>query len=362
MDLKAQYADLRDELLEAVDDALTSMQLFLGPNVNALEAEWADYCGADHAIGVGNGTEAIALALKALGIGPGDEVITVSWTFIATIEAIAHCGATPVVVDIDPQTYCMDPAKLAEALTPRTRAVIPVHVFGHPADMEAVTEAVGGREIAIVEDAAQAHGARYQGRRVGSLGRAATFSFYLTKNLGGYGEGGIVTTSCDQVADKLKLLRNHGHISKYEHDVIGYNGRLDEIQAAMLRIKLRYLDQWNTRRRELAGMYTARLAELPVVVPYEAPWAEHVYHLYTIRTPRREVLAEALSEAAIGHSLHYKAPPHTQPACRQFGLSEAHLPVTTELSAQVIQLPMHPLLKESEIDYVCDVIRRVVVS
>jgi len=294
-DLKTQYLDLRSELLEAVDAALTSMQLNLGPNVQALEADWARYCGTTRSIGVGNGTEAISLALKALGVGPGDEVITVSWTFIATIEAIVHAGATPVVVDIDPDTYCMDPGCVADAITAKTRVILPVHVFGHPADIDAIADAIGGREIHILEDAAQSHGATYKGRRTGSLGTAGTFSFYLAKNLGGYGEGGIVTSSTDWFVRQLELLRNHGHVSKYEHEVVGYNGRLDEIQAAMLRVKFRYLEEWNARRRELAAMYNERLADLAVVTPFEAEWAQHVYHLYPIRTEKRDELAQACS-------------------------------------------------------------------
>ncbi|MDI9585645.1 MAG: DegT/DnrJ/EryC1/StrS family aminotransferase [Acidobacteriota bacterium] len=359
-DLKAQYQILRADLLKAVDDALTSMQLTLGPNVQAFEREFAEYCQAPHAVGVGNGTEAIALALQAAGVGPGDEVITVSWTFIASIEAIVHAGATPVVVDIDRDTYTMDPESLAQAITPRTKAVIPVHVFGHPADMDAIRALAEPRGIAVIEDAAQAHGATYKGRKAGSLGDAATFSFYLTKNLGGYGEGGIVTTVSDEIFDRLTLLRNHGHRSKYEHEIVGYNGRLDELQAAMLRVKLPYLDQWNEARRACAAMYTERLADLPVEPPREADWAKHVYHLYTIRTEKRDALSEAFAEARIGHTLHYKVPPHTQPACAKYGLNDANLPVTAELSSRVIQLPMHPYLKEEEIDYVCDVIRKVV--
>lgn len=358
MDLKAQYMLLREDLLKAVDDALTSMQLFLGPNVQALEKDWADYCGTAHAFGVGNGTEAIFLALKALGIGPGDEVVTVSWTFFATIEAIVHTGATPVVVDVHPDTLTMDPERLADAIGDKTRAVIPVHVFGHPADIDAIRRVTLPRDVFIVEDAAQAHGALYKDRRVGSLGIASSFSFYLTKNLGGYGEGGMVTTGCDWVADSLSLLRNHGHRSKYEHEIIGYNARLDEIQAAMLRVKLEYLDEWNRKRRRLAAMYDERLSDLPLQTPYEAEWAQHVYHLYAIRTDRRDELAKALEEAQIGHSLHYQAPPHMQPACRPFGLSQVDLPVTMELSKRVIQLPIHPLMKDEEVDYVCDVVRK----
>jgi dTDP-4-amino-4,6-dideoxygalactose transaminase len=311
---------------------------------------------------VGNGTEALSLGLQALGVVPGDEVVTVSWTFIASIEAIVHAGATPRVVDIDPRTFAMDPASLEAAITARTRAIIPVHVFGHPVDMDAIRRITEPRGIAILEDAAQAHGARYKGRRVGSLGDAAAFSFYLTKNLGGYGEGGAVTSSSDAFADQLRLLRNHGHVSKYEHGLIGYNGRLDEIQAAMLRVKLPLLDSWNAARRHAAALYNERLADLPVVTPMEADWAEHVYHLYALQTERRDDLVRAFDEARIGYSLHYQAPPHTQPACRPYGLNEADLPVTMELSRKIIQLPIHPLIREDEIDYVCDVVRKTLTA
>lgn len=362
MDLKTQFQQLRPQLMQAVEEALSSMQLFLGPNVQALEHEWAQYCHAATALGVGNGTEALSLALQALGVGPGDEVVTVSWTFIASIEAIVHVGATPRVADIDPRTYCMDAASLEAAITPRTRAVVPVHVFGQPVDMDAILAVTRPRGIPVLEDAAQAHGARYNGRRAGSLGDAAAFSFYLTKNLGGYGEGGIITTNSETVADKLRLLRNHGHVSKYEHGVIGYNGRLDEIQAAMLRVKLPLLDSWNAARQKAAALYDEQLADLPVLTPAHVPGTEHVYHLYAIQTDRRDALAQAFDEERIGYSLHYQAPPHTQPACKPYGLNEADLPVTMELSRKVIQLPMHPLIREDEISYVCDVIRRVVLG
>ncbi len=358
MDLKTQYFDLRDDLLQAVDDALTSMQLNLGPNVQAFQEEFAQYCGSKYARGVGNGTEAIFFALEALGVGPGDEVITTAWTFFATIETIVHAGAAPVIVDINPDTYTLDPEEVADAITDKTRAVVPVHVFGHPADMDAILSITQPKGIAVIEDAAQAHGAKYKGKRVGSIGDAGTFSFYLTKNLGGYGEGGMITTSSDEVEDQIGLLRNHGHRSKYEHEIFGYNGRLDEIQAAMLRVKFRYLEEWNQTRRRLAAMYDERLADLPVETPYEAEWAEHVYHLYTIRTDRRDDLSAAFEEAQVGHSMHYRAPGHIQPACAPYNLASVELPVTTELAQRVIQLPMHPLLKEEEIDYVCDVIRK----
>ena len=358
MDLKIPYMMLREELLAAVDEALTSMQLFLGPNVQALEADWAKYCDATHAIGVGNGTEAISLALKAAGVKAGDEVVTVSWTFIATIEAIAHIGAIPVVADIDRNNYTLNPQSFAAAITPRTRAVVPVHVFGHPADMDAIREIASSREIVVIEDAAQSHGARYKGRRTGSLGHAATFSFYQTKNLGGYGEGGIVTTNCDWINDNMRLLRNHGHVSKYEHGIIGYNGRLDEIQAAMLRIKLRHLDEWNARRCEIAKLYTKCFASIDVETPLENDWAQTAWHLYTLRTPRRNELAQAFDEANIGYSLHYQRPAHTQPACAEFGLNKTNLPVTMELAQSVIQIPLYPHMTDDQINYVCEIVTK----
>jgi dTDP-4-amino-4,6-dideoxygalactose transaminase len=357
LDLKSEYKKLRMELLAAVDEVLTSMQLFLGPNVQALEHEWAEYCGTAHAIGVGSGTDALHLILRACNIGPGDEVITVSWTFFATIEAIIHAGATPVLVDIDPATYCLDPSKLEAAITPRTKAIIPVHIFGHPADMDPINEIAKAHGLLVIEDACQAHGAMYKGKRAGSLGDAAAFSFYLSKNLGGYGEGGIITTTSEQIAEQVTLLRNHGHESKYAHKIVGYNARLDEIQAAMLRVKLQYLEEWNEARRQHAALYNSLLADAPVVTPAEADYARHVYHVYTIRTREREKLIRRFASEGIAYALHYQAPPHTQEACREWNLCDCSLPETERASGETIQLPMFPGMTDEQIGFVAGAVR-----
>lgn len=357
IDLKTQYQDLRLEINGAIATAIDSMQLFLGPNVQKLETDFAEYCGASEAIGVANGTEAISLALRALDVGRGDEVITVSWSFIATIEAIVHVGATPVVVDIDPQTYCMDPKALAAAVNSRTRAVIPVHIFGHPCDMDAIREICEPRRLHIVEDACQAHGARYKKQRVGSFGDAAAFSFYMSKNLAGYGDGGIVTTSNSDVAKRVRSLRDHGQATRGTFGEIGFNARLDEIQAAIVNVKFKRLQKWTEARRRIADHYNEKLAGLDLVLPYEAPGCEHVYHLYTLRSPQRERIAAALTMAEIGFATHYKIPPHTHPACAPLGLNNVRLPVTTRCANEVIQLPMYPELASDQIEYVCKVVR-----
>ena len=357
IDLKTQYRELRMEINGAVAAAIDSMQLFLGPNVQKLETDFADFCGVTDAMGVGNGTEAIALALRALDIGRGDEVITVPWTFIATIEAIVHVGATPVIVDIDPKTLCLDPTALARAITPHTRAVIPVHIFGHPCDMDAIREAAEPRRIRIVEDACQAHGAKYKKQRVGSFGDAAAFSFYMSKNLAGYGDGGIVTTSNADVAARVRSLRDHGQATRGTFSEIGYNSRLDEIQAAILNVKFKRLQRWNEARRRAADYYNEQLAGLDLALPYEAPGCEHVYHLYTIRTPQRDKIAAALKAAEIGFATHYANPPHRHPAGVALGLDQAQLPVTMQAASEVIQLPMYPELTHDQIDYICKVVR-----
>ena len=356
IDLKSQYADLRQEINGAISKALDSMQLFLGPNVQQLEGDFADFCGVKHAIGVANGTEALSLSLRALEIGRGDEVITTSWTFMATIEAIAHVGATPVVVDIDPQTYCMDPAWLAGSINQRTRAVIPVHVFGHPCNMDEIVDICEPRRLKIVEDACQAHGAKWHGERVGGLGDAAAFSFYMSKNLAGYGDGGIITTKSDDVARRLRALRDHGQAERGVFGEIGYNSRLDEVQAAILNVKFKRLKQWNEARRNVAKQYNDRLGKLDLVLPVEAPQAEHVYHLYALRTPKRDQVAAALQAAGIGFATHYKIPPHTHPACDPWHLGQVNLPVTMQCAAEVIQLPMYPELTEEQIERVCEVV------
>jgi len=357
MDLKAEYAALRSQMTQAIDEALSSMQLVLGPNVQRLEDSWAELVGVEHAIGVGSGTDALIIALKAMGIGAGDEVITVGWTFIATIEAIILVGAQPVMVDIKPDDYCLSPELLEQAITPRTRAIIPVHVFGHPADMAAINSIAEENNLQVIEDCAQAHLARYGGEVVGSLGDCGIFSFYMSKNLSGYGEGGIITTSDDKLAEQIRLLRNHGYTSKYEHEIIGYNSRLDEIQAAILNVKLQKLEWGNQQRRELAAIYDEALAGLPVTLPTVAPEAEHVYHLYTIRSADRDSLAAHLEQNDIGFATHYRSPAHLQPACRPYGLHLAELPVTEQVADEVLQLPIHPYLSEKQIEYVAETVR-----
>jgi len=358
MDLKAEYAALRPQISEAIDKTLSSMRLFLGPNVQQLEQRWAELVGVKHAIGVGSGTDALIIALKAMGIGAGDEVITVGWTFIATIEAIILVGAQPVVVDIEPDYYCLNPELLEQAITPRTRAVIPVHIYGHPADMATITAAAVRYNLQVIEDGAQAHLARHGGGAVGSLGDCGIFSFYMSKNLGGYGEGGMITTNDDGLAEQIRLLRNHGYTSKYEHEIIGYNSRLDEVQAAILNVKIEKLQWGNQRRRELAAIYDEALADVPVITPAVAPQAEHVYHLYTIRTSQRDALAAYLGEHDIGFATHYRMPAHLQPACRPYGLHLAELPATEQAADEVLQLPIHPYLSDEQVEYVAETVRK----
>jgi len=355
-DLKAGYTPIREQVLKAVDACLEGMQLFLGPNVRGFEQEWAEYCGASHCIGLANGTDALVLLLKAAGIGPGDEVITTPFTFFATVEAIGHVGARPVFVDIDPETYCLDPAQLDAAVTPSTRAVMAVHLYGHPADMDPIQQVARDRGLLLFEDAAQAHGAQYKGRRIGALADGAAFSFYFTKNLGAYGEAGAVTTADDDLAQALRELRNHGETAKYVHDRIGYNNRLDEVQAAILRIRLPLLDEYNNRRRAIAARYNEALAGTSLVLPFEAEWARHVYHLYVVRSERRDALAQHLTEREIGFSLHYKRPCHLQPAVTALIGEPPSLPVAEAAAEQVLGLPMFPQLTVEQQDYVIDAV------
>lgn len=356
-DLKAGLAPIREQVLAAIDESLQGMQLFLGPNVQAFEQEWAAHCQAAECVGLANGTDSLILMLKAAGVGPGDEVITTPFTFFATVEAIVHVGARPAFVDIDPQTYCLHPDLVAASVTPRTRAIMAVHLYGHPADMDPLHEIAAKHGLLVFEDAAQAHGAEYKGRRVGSLGDGAAFSFYFTKNLGGYGEGGAVTTSDAELAQILRELRNHGETSKYVHERMGYNNRLDEIQAAILRIKLPELDACNDRRRALAARYNEALADTSLILPSEAEGARHVYHLYVVRSDRRDELADHLTANEIGFSLHYRRPCHLQEAVRALGYEVPSLPMTEGAAEQIIALPMYPQLTDEQQDYVIDCVR-----
>lgn len=358
VDLQAEYALLRHEILDAVDQVFKEMRLYLGPQTEALEREWAEYCGVKHAVAVATGTDALLFALLAAGIGPGDEVITVGWTFVASLEAIIHAGATPVVVDIEPTTMTMDLDRLAEAITPRTRAIMPVHIYGHPADMDPIMKIAEANSIFVLEDACQAHGAEYRGRRAGALGHAAAFSFYVTKNLSAYGEGGMVTTNDGELAEKVRLLRNHGRTAKADHTLVGFNGRLQEVQAAIIRVKMKYLDRWQQRRRDIATIYAQALSDLPLTLPMEAPGCRHAYHLYMVRCADRDALKECLEAAGIDYALHYATPAHRQPAFQAWELPKIFLPATERAAAEILGLPIHPMLTDEQISYVCETLRR----
>jgi dTDP-4-amino-4,6-dideoxygalactose transaminase len=342
---------------EAVKKILDHGLFTLGPEVEAFEEAFAAYCDVSHCIGVSSGTAALILALKALGIGPGDEVITASQTFIATAEAISHVGARPVFVDIDPVTYTVDPGAVEEAITPRSKALIVVHLYGQMADMDPLLELAESHGLVVIEDAAQAHGALYKGKRAGSLGHAACFSFYPSKNLGAAGEAGCVVTSDSSVADALRRLRDHGQARKHYHVDIGFNFRMESIQGAILSLKLPHLDEWNQARVERAARYSALLEGTPLVLPKARGPGQHVYHLYVVCTEARDALREALLEAGIATGLHYPVPVHLQPAYAFLGYEPGSLPVTERVAKQGLSLPLFPELTESQQDYVVHHIR-----
>ncbi len=357
VDLKTAYARLHAEIDAAVARVLAGGWYILGPEVSAFEAEFAAYLGASHAVGVASGTDAVLLALRALGVGPGDEVITVAHTAVATVAAIALCGATPRFVDIDPATYTLDPGRLEAAITPRTRAVVPVHLYGAPADMPPILAIARAHGLLVVEDCAQAHGATTGGRRVGTLGDAAAFSFYPTKNLGALGDGGAVVTDRPEVAERLRLLRQYGWRERYVSDVEGVNSRLDELQAAILRVRLRHLDAENAARRRLAARYDAALAGLPLGLPSARPDERAVYHLYVVAADKRDALAAHLAAQGIGTGVHYPVPIHRQPAYAHHGYGSGSLPATEAAAARVLSLPMYPDLPEAAVDQVAAAVR-----
>jgi dTDP-4-amino-4,6-dideoxygalactose transaminase len=345
VDLQVQYQPLKADILGRFEEILDGMQLFLGPNVQAFEKEFAAYQEVKHAVGVSDGTAALQLALIACGVGAGDEVITASHTFIATAEAIALIGAKPVFVDVDPHAYTIDVAQIEEAITSHTRAIIPVHLYGQPADMDPIMAIARQHKLWVIEDACQAHGARYKGRRTGGLGHMAAYSFYFSKNLGAYGEAGMVTTDDDELLQRVHMLRDHGSPRRYYHEMVGVNARLDEIQAAVLRAKLPHLEDWNAQRRAHAAHYTELLSGLEgVVVPETADYAEHVYHLYVVRVPGRDELKVYLQEQGIGTGIHYPIPCHLQPAFRSLGYRRGDLPVTERIAGEILSLPMYPEL------------------
>jgi dTDP-4-amino-4,6-dideoxygalactose transaminase len=352
VDLQEQYLLIKNEIDEAIERVISETAFILGEEVSAFEEGYARYCNAEYCVGVASGTAALHLALLACGVGPGDEVITTPFTFIATAEAIVYCGAKPVFVDIDPATYNIDPQKIEAAITERTKAIMPVHLFGQPADMDPILAVARRHGLTVIEDAAQAHGAEYRGKRVGTLGRVAGFSFYPGKNLGAYGDAGAVVTDDAAIAQRVHLLRDHGRESKYEHLEIGYGERLDALQAAILRAKLPHLEDWTEAKRRHAYRYNELLADCRVTVPQELPGVRHVYHQYVIRVPARDELLEALKRKGIGAGVHYPLALHQQPALRYLGYQEGDFPAAEQASREVLSLPIFPELTPEQQEWV----------
>jgi dTDP-4-amino-4,6-dideoxygalactose transaminase len=358
LDLKAQYAAIKDEIHDAVGEVMENAAFAGGPYVARFEQAFAQFCGCKHAVGVGNGTDALWLSLLTLGIGPGDEVITVPNTFIATAEAITYCGAKPVFVDVEEKTFNMNPALLEAAITPRTKAVIPVHLFGQTADMDPILVIARAHGLYVVEDACQAHGAEYKDRKAGAMGDTGCFSFYPGKNLGAYGEAGAVVTNDDALAEKIKMFRDHGQSKKYYHGVIGWNARMDGIQGAVLSVKLKYLAGWNESRRAHAREYTRLLSPVTgVIEPREADYARHVFHIYAIRIKQRDRLLTHLAEKGISCGIHYPVPIHLQDAYRFLGLEAGSFPVAEKCAEEFLSLPMYPELTSDQIHRVANEIR-----
>jgi dTDP-4-amino-4,6-dideoxygalactose transaminase len=361
LDLKAHHAPMIDEFDGAIREVIESSAFAGGPFVERFEEEFAAYCGSKHAIGVGNGTDALWLTLLALGIGEGDEVITVPNTFIATAEAITYCQAQPVFVDVDETTFTMDPAELKKSLTEKTKAIIPVHLFGQPADMDPILEFAHMHGLFVIEDAAQAHGAEYKGRKGGTMGDAGCFSFYPGKNLGAFGEAGAVVTNDTELGKKIKILRDHGQAQKYHHSLVGWNCRMDGIQAAVLSIKLRHLEEANLLRREHALEYNRAFAGIDEVrTPFEASYAQHVYHVYAVRLQERDAIRRHLQEKGVGCAVHYPIPIHLQEAYRDLGYKEGAFPIAEHLAEEFLSLPMFPELTEEQIEYVASCVGEIV--
>lgn len=365
LDLKSEYAALKPEIDAAVAAVLASGRYIGGPEVEGIEREFAQYCGTRDAVAVGSGTDALRFALIATAHGAEErdpdpasrEVITSPFSFIATTEAITQAGARPVFVDIEPETYALDPSRVEAALTPRTQAILPVHLYGHAAQMGPIVELARSRNIAVIEDACQAHGAMLGNAKSGALGDAGCFSFYPTKNLGACGEGGMVTTSRAEIARRVRRLRDHGQTEKYRHVEEGYNGRLDALQAAILRVKLRHLDQRNERRRTIAARYRAALSGTAVRLPVEQPGFRHVYHLFVIRVERRDAVREALAQHGIDSGVHYPVPLHRQPCYARMGHAEGAFPEAEKAAREILTLPLFPEMSDAQVDRVCDALR-----
>jgi dTDP-4-amino-4,6-dideoxygalactose transaminase len=362
MDLGAQIRSMRGEIDAAISRSLEATDFILGRPLEQFEADFAQYCGCRYAVGVSSGTAALHLALVALGVGPGDEVITVPNTFVATVEAVMYTGATPVLADVDERSFCIDPNAAERAVTPRTKAIIPVHMYGQPCDVEAIASVAERHGLVVVEDACQAHGATVGGKKVGSFGRAAAFSFYPTKNLGGIGDGGAVTTNDAEVAKKLRALRHHGQYEPNVFSEVGYNYRLDTVQAAVLSVKLARLDSWNQRRRQIAKRYRSKLASSEFKFQEPVAGSESAYHIFVIRHPRRRAVHDMLNGAGVGWGKHIVPPIHEQPGYGHLAGNSKGFPVSEALSGELVSLPVYPELTDDQVDYVVDVLSRVEVS
>jgi dTDP-4-amino-4,6-dideoxygalactose transaminase len=357
VDLKAQYQSIKSEIGAAIACVLESGEFVLGHEVEAFEKEFATYCGAQYAIGVNSGTSALHLALLAAGVAAGDEVITVPFTFVATVAAICYTGARPVFVDIDPQSYTMDVNQIEAAITARTKAILPVHLYGQPADMDPITDIARRYGFVVIEDAAQAHGAKYKGRRVGSVGHLGCFSFYPAKNLGAYGEGGMVITNDPEYARTVRMLRDWGQKERYRHALKGYNYRMDALQGCVLRVKLRHLNSWAEARRANANLYNQLLSESEVMTPCEMPFAHHVYHLYVVRTLHRSALQQALLRQGIQTGIHYPIPVHLQKAYADLTYQLGEFPCSEQAASEVLSLPMFAELSEEQIEVTATALR-----
>lgn len=360
LDLKAQYQSIKPEIDAAIARVLDSCQFVLGPEVAAFEQEFAAYCGTAECIALNSGTSALHLALLAGGVGPGDEVITVPFTFVASVAAVTYTGARPVLVDIDPRSFTMDPSAIEAAITPRTKAILPVHLYGQPADMDPIMEIARRHRLVVIEDAAQAHGAKYKGRPVGSIGDMACFSFYPGKNLGAYGEGGAVTTSNPEYARTVRMLRDWGQDRKYHHQLRGFNYRMEGFQGAILRVKLRHLERWTEARRAVVRQYDELLADSGVETPTEMPLARHVYHVYTLRTDDRDGLQASLQAEGIQTGIHYPVPVHLQPAYADLGYGRGAFPRSEAAAEQVLSLPLYPELSSLAVAEVAGVVKKAV--
>ena len=362
LDLKAQYRSIKGEIDAAIDKVLDSCQFVLGPEVSEFEKDFAAYCGTSECIALNSGTSALHLALIAAGVGASasDEVITTPFTFVASVAAILYAGARPVLVDIDARSFALDPSKIEAAITPRTKAILPVHLYGQPADMDPIMEIARRHNLIVIEDAAQAHGAQYKGQPVGSIGHMACFSFYPGKNLGAYGEGGAVTTNNSEYARRVRMLRDWGQDRKYHHVLRGYNYRMEGFQGAVLGVKLRHLGKWTEARRKLVERYNQLLSDCELELPIESPGVRHVYHVYTVRSKERDRLQKALADEGIQTGIHYPVPVHLQPAYADLGYGPGAFPEAESAARQVLSLPLYPELPLQDLSQVADAVKKVV--